>query len=311
MKKVVVTGGAGFIGSNLVRGLLERGYEVKVIDNLSTGRRENLQDIVRKIDFLEADIRDFERLRKELAGMEIVFHQAALPSVPRSIADPIACNENNIAGTLNVLQAAREAGVRRVVYAASSSAYGNAAVEYKTEELPANPLSPYALTKYVGEVYCRLFHELYGLETIALRYFNVFGPRQDPESQYAAVIPKFICAMLKGEAPIIYGDGKQSRDFTFVANNVEANILAAESKDGSGEVFNVACGDSIDLNRLVELINQELGTKIEPVYQPARSGDVLHSKADISKAGRVLGFKPTHNFEQGLKAAILWYKNLK
>lgn len=247
-------------------------------------------------------------MRKVFENADYVLHQAALPSVPRSIADPLASNHNNITGTLNVLVAARDAKVKRVVYAASSSAYGNADVEYKAEDLPATPLSPYALTKYVGEVYCQQFTRLYGLETVCLRYFNVFGPYQNPTSAYAAVIPKFVTLMLRGEAPTIYGDGETSRDFTFVANNVSANILAATSNKGAGEVMNIACGTSLSLNRLVEMINHELDTNITPNYQPERAGDIKHSKASIEKAKQLIGYEPKVSLEQGLKETIQWYK---
>jgi len=308
-KNVIVTGGAGFIGGNLTRELVKRGNKVKVIDNLLTGNIHNLDDIIGKIDFVNGDIRDAEMLKKELSGIECIFHQAALPSVPRSIDDPFTSNSHNIDGTLNLLINARDAGVKRVVYAASSSAYGDIEAEYKFEDMPANPLSPYALTKYAGEVYCRLFTKIYGLETVSLRYFNVFGPYQNPASQYAAVIPKFILLMLNGEQPTIYGDGEHSRDFTFVANNVEANILASEAKMASGEVINIACGDSITLNQLVEMINKELGTNIKPKYEPAKVGDVKNSKASIEKAGRLLNYKPVKNFKEGLKETVQWYKN--
>lgn len=279
-----------------------------MVDNLSTGDRSNLADIIDRLTFIEGDITELDTLHEAFSGADYVLHQAALPSVPRSIADPIASNHNNITGTLNVLVAARDAKVKRVVYAASSSAYGNADVEYKTEDLPAAPLSPYALTKYVGEVYCQQFTRLYGLETVCLRYFNVFGPYQNPTSAYAAVIPKFVTLMLRGEAPTIYGDGETSRDFTFVANNVSANILAATSNKGAGEVMNIACGTSLSLNRLVEMINHELGTNITPNYQPERAGDIKHSKASIEKAKQLIGYEPKVSLEEGLKETIQWYK---
>jgi len=308
MPTAVVTGGAGFIGSNLSRELVRRGWQVRVLDNFSTGKKGNLEGV--EAEIFEADITDLEATRTVMQGADYVFHQAALPSVPRSIADPVASNRNNIDGTLNVLVAARDAKVKRLVYAASSSAYGNADAEYKSEELPARPLSPYALTKFVGEQYCRLFTRLYGLETVALRYFNVFGPRQDPQSEYAAVIPRFVTAMLRGESPVIYGDGEQSRDFTFVANNVEANILAATAEQGAGEVINIACGSNVSLNRLAELINAELGTDLKPRYEPSRPGDVRHSKASVRKAKELIGYEPLVSFEEGLKETIRWYRNL-
>lgn len=308
MSMAVVTGGGGFIGSHLARELVKRGWRVKVIDTFITGNRQNLADIMDSIELVETDIRDLESLKRQFKDAEYVFHQAALPSVPRSIADPILSNESNITGTLNVLVAARDMKVKRVVYAASSSAYGNASVEWKTEELPAHPLSPYALNKFVGEEYCRLFTEVYGLPTVSLRYFNVFGPNQDPNSQYSAVIPKFITAMLAGQQPTIFGDGGTSRDFTYVANNVHANILAAESARADGQMVNIACGGSFTLNDLVAKINEILGTTIKPIYAPARVGDVKHSKASIQKATKLIGYEPTVSFAEGLKETISWYK---
>lgn len=308
MSKIIVTGGAGFIGSNIVIELVRRGEDVTVIDNLLTGKKENLDSVIEKINFIEGDVKNLAFLQSVFKGIDIVIHQAALPSVPRSVVDPVTSNANNIDGTLNVLVAARDNNVKRVVYAASSSAYGNAQVDYKTEDLSADPLSPYALTKYVGEKYCQIFYQLYGLETICLRYFNVFGPHQNPNSEYAAVIPKFITSILKGESPEIYGDGEQSRDFTYVANNVEANILAAFSKKGAGEVINIACGDSISLNELIDMINEELGTSIKPIYQKERIGDVKHSKAGIQKAEELLEYKPVKTFKEGLKETIRWYQ---
>lgn len=309
MAKALVTGGAGFIGSNLARKLIDNGDEVVVFDNFLTGKKENLADILPKIRLIVGDLREPDQLKKALTGVEYIYHQAALPSVPRSIADPLSSNAHNVDGTLNLLIAARDAGVKRVVYAASSSAYGDVEAEFKNESMPPNPLSPYALTKWVGEAYCKLFTNLYGLETVALRYFNVFGPYQDPNSQYAAVIPKFIIAMLKSESPIIYGDGETSRDFTFVANNVEANILAGKSDKATGEMMNIACGGSITLNHLVKMINDQLGTDIKPRYQPAKPGDIKHSKADIGKAKRLLNYQPVMTFEEGLRETIAWYRN--
>lgn len=308
MAKYVITGGAGFIGSNIAKELVSRGDTVKVIDNLLTGHKENLAEIIDQIEFIEGDIQDLDLLQKEFAGFDYVLHQAALPSVPRSIDDPIASNQNNIDGTLNVLVAARDAKIKRVVFASSSSVYGEADAEYKTETLPINPLSPYALNKLTGEYYLKLFYTLYGLETVSLRYFNVFGPSQDPNSQYSAVIPLFIQAILKGEQPVVFGDGEQSRDFTYVANNIEANILAATSAKGAGEVMNIACGASISLNQLIALINQELGTDIKPVYNDPRAGDIKYSKADVKKAKDLIGYEPKISFEQGLKETIKWYR---
>ena len=308
MAKYIITGGAGFIGSNIAQKLVTMGNIVKVIDNLSTGNLNNLAEVRDNIEFIEGDIKDLNLLKKEFKGFDYVLHQAALCSVPRSINDPISSNTSNIDGTLNVLVAARDNSLKRVVYASSSSVYGNALSEYKSEDLPVNPLSPYALTKLTGETYTRLFYKIYGLETICLRYFNVFGPHQDPSSQYSAVIPKFISMMIKGESPIILGDGTQSRDFTYVQNNVQANILAATAAQGAGEAINIACGQSISLNELVNLINQELGTNIKPVYQDERAGDIKHSKADISKAKKILNYEAKFDFLSGLKETIQWYK---
>lgn len=306
MKNCLVTGGAGFIGSHLTNALIKKCDRVTVIDNLSTGHLENLSDVMDEITFIKGDIRDIDLLKKLFRGVEVVFHQAALPSVPRSVKDPIASNANNIDGTLNVLVAARDAGVRRVVCAASSSAYGDTEVLPKTEDMPGNPLSPYAVTKYVGELYAKVFSRVYGLETVSLRYFNVFGPRQDPNSQYAAVIPKFITAMSKGERPHIYGDGEQSRDFTYIDNVVEANLLAANAPGVSGEMFNIACGERYTVNELVAMLNEILGTNIEPVYEPPRTGDVRHSMASIEKAEKMLGYRPLVTFEEGLRRTVEW-----
>lgn len=309
MTNYLITGGAGFIGSHITRELLKRAGNVKVIDNLITGNLKNLTDIVDQIEFIKGDIRDLDLLKRVFSGVDYILHQAALPSVPRSVIDPIATNQHNIDGTLNVLVAARDCGVKRVVYAASSSAYGDKAIEYKSEDLPINPLSPYALTKQVGETYCRLFSQLYGLETVSLRYFNVFGPYQNPLSQYAAVIPKFITTMLKGQSPTIFGDGQQSRDFTYISNNVQANILATTSKKiGKGEIINIACGSSISLNDLVGLINQELATDLKAIHLAERQGDVKHSKADIRLSEELLDYKPIKDFKTGLKETIKWYQ---
>lgn len=308
MAKFIVTGGAGFIGSNITKELLKRNHQVKVIDNLLTGKKANLNDVIDNIEFIDADINDLELMQKEFKGFDYVLHQAALPSVPRSISDPIDANKHNISGTLSVLVAARDQMLKRVVYASSSSVYGDIEGEFKTEDMSSNPLSPYALTKYTSEVYCRLFYELYGLETVSLRYFNVFGPMQDPQSEYAAVIPKFITQMLKGESPTIFGDGMQSRDFTYVANNVEANIIAATSDKGEGEVVNIACGKSYNLIELVDKINKILKTKIEPKFTSARAGEIKHSKASIEKAQEIFGFRPDISFEEGLEKTIEWYK---
>jgi UDP-N-acetylglucosamine/UDP-N-acetyl-alpha-D-glucosaminouronate 4-epimerase len=304
----LVTGGAGFIGSNLVRHLLARGHRVTVVDDLSTGRFENIAQILADVHFVEGDIRDQQRMTQLFQGIDSVFHQAALPSVPRSIADPWASHDVNVNGTMSVLLAARDARVRRVVYAASSSAYGNTAVLPKVETMPSMPLSPYAITKHVGELYCHVFHRVFGLETVALRYFNVFGPRQDPNSHYAAVIPNFVSALLRGESPGVHGDGEQTRDFTFVENVVSANLGAALAPAGavSGKVFNVGCGGRISLNELLRLMQLILGTNIAISYASQRAGDVRDSQADIRGATTAFGYAPAIQLEQGLRRTIDW-----
>jgi UDP-N-acetylglucosamine/UDP-N-acetyl-alpha-D-glucosaminouronate 4-epimerase len=304
----LVTGGAGFIGSNLVRALLERGGQVRVLDDLSTGRAANLADLRDQLELIEADLRDQWVVKRALQGVEAVFHQGALPSVARSVADPLASHEVNASGTLGLLLAASEAGVRRFVFASSSSVYGDTPTLPKSEDLPTDPLSPYAVSKLAAERYCRVFHRLYGLETVCLRYFNVFGPRQDPASEYSAVIPKFITTMLRGESPVVHGDGSQSRDFSYIANVVQANLLAAEAPGVGGEVFNIACGERASLLDLVAGLNQILGTSIEPTFTAARPGDVKHSLADISRAERLLGYQPLVRFQQGLALTVDWYR---
>ncbi len=308
MSTYLVTGGAGFIGSNIVRELLSRGDEVRVIDNFATGRRENVQDIVDQVCFLEEDIRDLDRIRPFFEGVDYVLHQAAIPSVPRSVADPVTTTDVNVNGTLNVLIAARDAGVKRVVMASSSSIYGANPQLPKIESMRPLPMSPYAASKLANEAYASAFTNVYGLETVCLRYFNVFGPRQDPQSQYAAVIPLFATMMLQGQRPTIYGDGEQSRDFTYVSNVIQANLKAAEAAEGAGQAFNVACGDSVSLNQLVRLINELIGSNIEPVYAEARIGDVKHSLADISAARTTFGYEPQVDFRDGLKTVLQWYK---
>jgi UDP-glucose 4-epimerase len=299
----LVTGGAGFIGSNIVKELLRRGEKVRVLDNFATGKRENLLPFNGNpnLEVIEGDLRSFHIVRDAVRGCDYVLHQGALPSVPRSIKDPITSNEVNINGTLHILEAAREFGVKRVVFASSSSVYGNNATLPKVETMPVAPLSPYALTKYAGERYCQVFHALYGVETVALRYFNVFGPNQDPTSQYSAVIPKFIKMIKEGRRPVIYGDGTQSRDFTYVSNNVEANLLACTAPDVAGEVFNIACGERYTLLDLVHTINEILGTRVEPLFEPPRPGDVKHSLAGIEKARQKLGFEVKVKFREGLE----------
>jgi nucleoside-diphosphate-sugar epimerase len=308
MAKYLVTGGAGFIGSHISEELVKRGHVVRVLDNFLTGKKENIASLLDKIEFIEGDIKDFETCQHALEGVDFVLHQAALPSVPRSIKDPLTTNENNIRGTLNVLLASREAKVKKVVIASSSSVYGDDTHLPKIEGRQGNPLSPYALSKLVGEHYCRIFSQIYGLPTVFLRYFNIFGPRQDPFSQYAAVIPNFITKMLKGEKPIIFGDGEQSRDFTFVSNVVEANILASKAQDVSGEAFNIACGERTTVNSLVNTINEVLNKNIDPVHDEPRPGDVKNSYAEISKARKMLKYEPLVPFNEGLKKTINWYQ---
>jgi nucleoside-diphosphate-sugar epimerase len=307
----VVTGGAGFIGSHLSRALLRSGRRVRVLDNLATGSRERVEPLLEEFggrcEFLEADIRDLETCRDAFEGAEVVYHQAAVPSVPRSVKDPLTSNAANVDGTLNVLVAARDRGVAKVVYASSSSVYGNSDVLPKHEGLPLNPASPYAVTKCAGELYGRVFADLWSLPTVGLRYFNVFGPSQDPASQYAAVIPRFVTALLKGEPPTIYGDGEQSRDFTYIDNVVQANRRAAESP-ASGISANVACGDRFTLKHLVATLNEILGTRIDPVHAEPRPGDVRHSQADISLARRSFGFEPSVGFEEGLRRTVAWFR---
>jgi UDP-glucose 4-epimerase len=315
MERFLVTGGSGFIGSNIVKELLDKKHFVRVLDNFSTGKRENLLEFKNNPNFelIEGDLRSFHIVRKAIqneGGVDYVLHQGALPSVPRSIKDTITTNDVNILGTLNVLEASRETSVKRVVYASSSSVYGNSKLLPKIEDMPICPLSPYALSKYTAERYCQIYNNLYGLETVCLRYFNVFGIRQDPTSEYSAVIPKFINLIKEGISPIIYGDGTQSRDFTFVDNVVHANILACYEKGISGEVFNIACGARYSLITLVQQINQILGTKIEPTFSSERTGDVLHSQASIEKAKTILNYSVKVDFTAGLIKTVANYCNL-
>jgi len=304
----LVTGGAGFIGSNTVGRLLELGERVRVLDNFATGKRHYLFPLQDRVELIEGDIRYLNVVQEATKGVDYVIHMAALPSVPRSIRTPIESNDVNVSGTLNVLIAARDLGVKRVVYGASSSAYGNTEVLPKTEDMAALPLSPYAVNKFAGELYCRVFHQVYGLEAVSLRYFNVFGPRQDPMSQYSAVIPKFIGAALAGQSPTIFGDGEQSRDFTFVENVVEANLLACQADGASGETINIACGTRVTLNELAHMIGRIVGTDAKPTYQPQRTGDVRHSLADIGKAARILGYQPKIGLEEGLRRTVDWLR---
>lgn len=305
--RVLVTGGAGFIGSHLVEHLLERGdADVVVLDDLSTGRIENIRPFLDRIEFIEGSITDPEVCARAVAGVDYVLHQAALPSVPRSVREPRASHETNATGTLNLLIAAHGAGVKRFVYAASSSAYGNTPVLPKHEGMPALPLSPYAAAKLTGEAYCRAWYHSYGLETVSLRYFNIFGPRQDPTSEYAAVIPRFIGAALEGRAPTIFGDGEQTRDFTYVANVVRANLAAcfAPAEKVAGEVFNVGCGDRISINQLWREITAILGVSIEPIHAPPRTGDVRDSLASLERSRERLGYEPVVDLRTGLARTV-------
>jgi UDP-glucose 4-epimerase len=302
--RVLVTGGAGFIGSHLAERLAGTGHEVRVLDNLATGRRENLAEFGEAIEFVEGDVRSDEQVRRCVRGCELVFHQAAVPSVPRSVRDPVTSHAANVTGTLNVLLAARDEGVRRVVFASSSSTYGANRELPAQERKPALPISPYAVGKLAAEGYCRAFSNVYGQETVALRYFNVFGPRQDPLSEYAAVIPRFITAMLAGSSPVIYGDGEQSRDFTYVDNAVTANLLAADAEGVAGETFNVACGATISLNALLGELREITGVELEAVHEDPRPGDVRNSLADISRAREALGYEPSIDVREGLMRTV-------
>jgi UDP-glucose 4-epimerase len=306
----LITGVAGFIGSSIARALLERGEEVRGIDNFATGKRENLSEILSRMDFREADLLDLEAMKKACQGVECVFHQAAIPSVPKSVLDPLGSNQANVDGTVNLLVAARDAKVRRVMYAASSSAYGDTPTLPKHEETTPNPISPYAVAKLASEHYMVSFYRCYGLETVSLRYFNIFGPRQDPTSPYSGVLAKFITQMLGGEPPTIFGDGSQSRDFTYIDNAVSANLLAAHapSPNVAGRVFNVATGTRVDLNETFELLKKLTGYSGKVNYGPERDGDIKHSLADISRAQKAMGYQPTVNFEEGLKRTVEWYR---
>ena len=308
MSHCLVTGGAGFIGSHLAHALVEQGWTVRILDNLSTGHEYNMAAFRERVEFVEGSITDAETARRCCEGVDVVFHEAALASVPRSVADPYESNRHNVDGTLTMLIAARDAGVKRFVYAASSSAYGDNPELPKTEDMRYAPMSPYAVNKYVGELYLSVFDQLYGLSCVGVRYFNVFGPRQDPQSQYAAVIPLFITKALAGEAPVINGDGSFSRDFTFIDNVVHANICAATADHPGGRTVNVACGDRVALNELYDLIQKHAGTDIPAVYGPVRAGDVPHSQADISLAKTVIGYEPIVDFATGLERTVAWYK---
>lgn len=298
--RYLITGGAGFIGSHIAEALLNSGESVCVFDNFATGSETNLAALKGRAQFIRGDLRDFEAVKAAVKGVEVVFHQGALASVPRSIADPVRSLETNINGTQNVLLAARDVGVRRVVYASSSSVYGNTPILPKHEDMPTKPMSPYAVQKLTGELLCGVFTRIYGLETVALRYFNVFGPRQDPNSEYAAVIPRFLTALIKKRRPVVFGDGEQTRDFTYVANVVQANLLAATSPDAVGCAMNVGCGEQISLNKILQLTGELLGVTVEAEYREPRPGDVRDSLADISLAQRLLGYKAIVSFHEGL-----------
>jgi nucleoside-diphosphate-sugar epimerase len=312
---VLVTGGSGFIGSHLVEALLQRGADVRALDNLTTGHRANLAGILAQCEspgsftFIEGDITDRTTVQQAVKGVDYILHQAALPSVQRSVEDPVTSNLVNVEGTLNVLMAARDAGVKRVVYASSSSVYGDSPQLPKVEHMAPNPLSPYAVSKLAAEAYCRAFTRVYNLETVSLRYFNVFGPRQDPHSLYAAVLPRFIEAFLGHKRPVIYGDGMQSRDFTYIENVVQANLLALEAVGVGGEAFNIACGESVNLRVVLQFLTEFSGQLVEPEYRAPRAGDVKHSLADISKAAQMLGYRPAVRCREGLQQTFEFFRH--
>ncbi|XOQ14629.1 MAG: UDP-glucose 4-epimerase [Shouchella clausii] len=308
MATYLITGGAGFIGSNIAKTLVAKGEKVKILDNFNTGKKDNIAEFIDEIEVIDGDFTNEKMVQSALKQVDVVFHQGAIPSVPKSIQNPIESNHANVSGTLQLLQGAVEAKVSRFIYAASSSAYGDSETLPKHEQLPGNPMSPYAVSKYAGELYCKVFHNLYGLETVSLRYFNVFGPRQDPNSKYAAVIPSFIKAMLNDQPPTIFGDGTQSRDFTFIDNVVSANLLAANAPKLQGESVNIGGGASIDLNSLVDEINSLLGKHIQASYGPERPGDVKHSLADIHLAEKLIAYRPTVSFREGLRQTVEWFK---
>ncbi|MHC4587542.1 MAG: SDR family oxidoreductase [Planctomycetota bacterium] len=309
MNKFLVTGGAGFIGSNICKELISQGCFVRIVDNLLTGKKSNLSSIIDKVDFIEADMGDAEVAQSAMKDIDVVLHQGALPSVPLSVDNPEPTHRHCVDATFTLLVAARDAGVKRFVYAASSSAYGDTPTLPKVETMKPMPLSPYAVAKLVGEYYCSVFYQVFGLETISLRYFNVFGPQQDPKNQYAAAIPAFVTAILKNEPPTIYGDGQQSRDFTYIENVVQANLLAARAKQTKGEVINIACGLAVTVNEIIAMINDATGNNVKPNYTDQRPGDVKHSLADITLAEKIIGFKPKVPFSEGLQKAIEWYRD--
>jgi nucleoside-diphosphate-sugar epimerase len=309
MATFLVTGGAGFIGSNLARALVARGDRVRVLDNFSTGREENLAGLERSITLVRGDVRDPDAVTQAISGVDYVLHQAALPSVPRSIEAPVETDQVNVHGTLVVLEAARKAKVKRVVFAASSSAYGETPTLPKVETMAPDPLSPYAASKLAAEHYLKAYFLCYGLETVALRYFNVFGPHQDPQSQYAAVIPRFVTAALEGGQPVIFGDGEQSRDFCHIENAISANLLACTASGAAGHVFNVACGVRTTLLDVVHMLSEIVGRKVTPIHEPARAGDIKHSLADIGKARAILGYSAGVSFAEGLQRTVDWYRS--
>ena len=306
-KNYLITGGAGFIGSHSCEQLVKDGQRVRVLDNLSTGKQENLIGILGDVELLKGDIRDPRIVTEAMKEIDIVFHEAALGSVPRSVADPIGTHETNINGTLNILLAARDSGVKRVVYASSSSVYGESLDLPKHEKMMPAPLSPYALSKLTGEHYCTLFNKAYGLDTVSLRYFNIFGPKQDPDSEYAAVIPRFLTSLIRDERPLIYGDGLQTRDFTFIENTVEANLLASEAEDVQGKVFNIACGQRYTILDLLNNLKELLGSKVEAIFKPPREGDVRDSLASIEAARNAFGYRVVVGFEEGLRRTVRWF----
>ncbi len=308
MAHYLVTGGAGFIGSNLVEALLAREEQVRVLDNFSTGKPKNLSGLVGDLEVIEGDVTDLSTVRSAMNGIDYVFHEAAIASVHRSVNDPIATDRTNVLGTLNVLWAAYEARVRRVVYAASSAAYGEVNAEKINEGFPTHPVSPYGVSKLAGEMYCSAFYNVYGLEAVALRYFNVFGPRQDPSSEYSAVIPRFINAILAGRSPTIFGDGEQTRDFTYIANVIDGNLRALTAPNAPGQSFNLATGSRISLNQLANSLDKILAQPVQPEYAPARPGDIRDSSADISRAAEVLGYLPIVDFCEGLEKTIAWFR---
>jgi nucleoside-diphosphate-sugar epimerase len=310
MAHYLVTGGAGFIGSHLTEELLRRGHRVRVADSLITGKRSNIRHLG-EVEFLEGDLADLNFAHRAAAGCEYVLHQAAIPSVPRSVKDPITSNRANVDGTLNILVAARDAGAKRLVFAGSSSAYGNTPTLPKHERMPTSPLSPYALQKVIGEQYLQMFTRLYGLETVSIRYFNVFGPRQDPSSPYSGVISVFATALLQNRPPTIFGNGEQTRDFTYVANVVDGVLRACDASEANGQIINVATGGRISLNQLFEAMKRLVGATVEPVYAEPRAGDVTDSQADISLAREILGYEPAVSFEDGLERTVEWYRTLE